>query len=40
MLGRTATLQDIGNVAAFAAADRARAITAAAINITCCSVVG
>jgi hypothetical protein len=39
MLGRGA-LQSIGEVAALAASDRARTITAAAINITCCSVVG
>ncbi len=35
MLGRAATLADVGNVAAFAASDQARSITAAAINITC-----
>jgi 3-oxoacyl-[acyl-carrier protein] reductase len=35
MLGRAATLADVGNVAAFAASDHARAITATAINITC-----
>jgi 3-oxoacyl-[acyl-carrier protein] reductase len=34
MLGRGATLEDVGNVAAFAASDRARMITATAINIT------
>ena len=34
-LGRAATLEDVGNAAAFAASDRARAITASAINITC-----
>ena len=39
MLGRAATLADVGNVAAFAASDRAAAITASAINITCGSVV-
>jgi NAD(P)-dependent dehydrogenase (short-subunit alcohol dehydrogenase family) len=39
MLGRPATLEDVGNVAAFAASDRARAMTAAALNITCGSVV-
>ena len=37
MLGRAATLAD---VAAFAASDRARTITASAINITCGSTVG
>ena len=40
MLGHAATLEDVGNVAAFAASDQARTITASAINITCGSVVG
>src|SRR3989475_3581994 len=35
MLGRAATLEDVGNAAAFAASDRARTMTAAALNITC-----
>lgn len=35
MLGRGATLADVGNVATFAASDHARAITATAINVTC-----
>lgn len=35
MLGRAATLDDVGNVAAFAASDRARTMTATALNITC-----
>jgi NAD(P)-dependent dehydrogenase (short-subunit alcohol dehydrogenase family) len=39
MLKRAATLDDVGNVAAFAASDQARPITASAINITCGSVV-
>jgi 3-oxoacyl-[acyl-carrier protein] reductase len=39
MLGRAATLADVGNAAAFAASDYARTITASAINITCGSVV-
>ena len=39
MLGRAATLADVGNVAAFAASEHARTITASAINITCGSVV-
>jgi 3-oxoacyl-[acyl-carrier protein] reductase len=39
MLGRAATLEDVGNVAAFAASDRARTMTATALNITCGSVV-
>ena len=40
MLGRAATLEDVGNVAVFAASDQARTITASAINITCGSVPG
>jgi 3-oxoacyl-[acyl-carrier protein] reductase len=35
LLKRGATLEDVGNVAAFAASDNARAITATALNITC-----
>jgi NAD(P)-dependent dehydrogenase (short-subunit alcohol dehydrogenase family) len=35
LLGRAATLEDVGNAAVFAASDRARSITAAAINISC-----
>ncbi len=38
MLGRAATLADVGNVAAFAASDQARSITGTSINITCGSV--
>lgn len=38
MLKRAATLEDVGNVAAFAASDKARTITASAINITCGAV--
>lgn len=38
MLGRVATLADVGNVAAFAASDQARSITGTSINITCGSV--
>jgi 3-oxoacyl-[acyl-carrier protein] reductase len=34
MLGRTATLEDVGYVAAFMASDRARTITAATANIS------
>jgi NAD(P)-dependent dehydrogenase (short-subunit alcohol dehydrogenase family) len=40
MLGRAASFDDVGDVAAFAASDRARAVTASAINITCGSIVG
>jgi NAD(P)-dependent dehydrogenase (short-subunit alcohol dehydrogenase family) len=39
MLGRAATLEDVGNAAAFAASDQARAITGSTINITCGSTV-
>jgi 3-oxoacyl-[acyl-carrier protein] reductase len=38
MLNRAATFEDVGNVAAFVASDRARAMTATAINITCGAV--
>lgn len=40
LLGRAATLADVGDVAAFAASDRARTIAASAINITCGTAVG
>jgi 3-oxoacyl-[acyl-carrier protein] reductase len=39
LLGRAATLEDVGNVAAFAASDWARTITASQINITAGSEV-
>lgn len=39
MLGRAATLEDVGNVAAFAASDRARTMTAATVNISCGALV-
>jgi 3-oxoacyl-[acyl-carrier protein] reductase len=35
MLGRAATLDDVGNAAVFAASDWARTVTASKINITC-----
>jgi 3-oxoacyl-[acyl-carrier protein] reductase len=35
MLGRSATLEDVGNAAVFAASDWARTVTASKINITC-----
>jgi 3-oxoacyl-[acyl-carrier protein] reductase len=38
MLKRAATFDDVGNVAAFAASDQARTMTATALNITCGSV--
>jgi NAD(P)-dependent dehydrogenase (short-subunit alcohol dehydrogenase family) len=40
LLGRAATLEDVGNVAAFAASDMARTITGSAINITCGTEIG
>lgn len=39
MLGRAATLEDVGNVAAFLASERARTMTAATANISCGSLV-
>ena len=38
MLGRAATLADVGNAAAFAASDWSRALTGTKLNITCGSV--
>ena len=40
MLGRAARLEDVGNVAAFAASDLARTMTATALNISCGAIVG
>jgi 3-oxoacyl-[acyl-carrier protein] reductase len=39
MVGRAATLEDVGNVAAFAASDHARTMTATALNISCGAIV-
>jgi 3-oxoacyl-[acyl-carrier protein] reductase len=39
MLGRAAKLEDVGNVAAFAASDHARTMTATALNISCGAIV-
>ncbi|MFD9888521.1 SDR family NAD(P)-dependent oxidoreductase [Amycolatopsis sp. NPDC059027] len=39
MLGRAATLEDVGNVAAFVASDKARSMTAATANISCGALV-
>ena len=39
LLGRTATLEDVGHVAVFAASDWARTITGTALNMTCGAVV-
>jgi 3-oxoacyl-[acyl-carrier protein] reductase len=38
MLGRAASLEDVGNAAALAASDYARTMTATALNITCGAV--
>lgn len=39
MLKRTATLEDVGHVAAFVASDRARTMTAATANVSCGALV-
>jgi 3-oxoacyl-[acyl-carrier protein] reductase len=39
LLGRTATLADVGNVAAFVASDLARTMTAATVNVSCGALV-
>jgi NAD(P)-dependent dehydrogenase (short-subunit alcohol dehydrogenase family) len=39
LLNRTATLADVGNVAAFVASDQARTITASAVNISCGAII-
>jgi 3-oxoacyl-[acyl-carrier protein] reductase len=39
MLGRTATLADVGAVAAFVASDRAASMTAATVNVSCGALV-
>jgi NAD(P)-dependent dehydrogenase (short-subunit alcohol dehydrogenase family) len=39
LLNRTATLADVGNVAAFVASDRARTMTSATVNISCGAIV-
>lgn len=39
MLGRAATLADVGDVAAFVASDRARTMTAATVNVSCGALV-
>jgi 3-oxoacyl-[acyl-carrier protein] reductase len=39
MLGRAATLEDVGHVAAFVASDRARSMTAATANVSCGALV-
>ncbi|MEV0231731.1 SDR family oxidoreductase [Nonomuraea sp. NPDC050786] len=39
LLQRTATLADVGDVAAFVASDRARTMTSATVNISCGAIV-
>lgn len=39
MLGRAATLADVGAVAAFVASDRARSMTASTVNVSCGALV-
>jgi 3-oxoacyl-[acyl-carrier protein] reductase len=39
LLGRAATLEDVGNAAAFAASDRARSMTAATLNVSAGALV-
>jgi 3-oxoacyl-[acyl-carrier protein] reductase len=39
MLKRSATLEDVGRIAAFAASDHARAMTATQLNMTLGAVV-
>jgi 3-oxoacyl-[acyl-carrier protein] reductase len=39
MLGRAATLEDVGHVAAFVASDRARTMTAATVNVSAGALV-
>ena len=39
LLGRAATLEDVGNAAAFAASDWARSVTAAIVNVSCGALI-
>jgi 3-oxoacyl-[acyl-carrier protein] reductase len=39
LLGRAATLEDVGEVAAFVASDRARTMTAATANVSCGALI-
>jgi 3-oxoacyl-[acyl-carrier protein] reductase len=39
LLGRAATLEDVGNAAAFAASDWARSMTAATVNVSCGTLI-
>jgi NAD(P)-dependent dehydrogenase (short-subunit alcohol dehydrogenase family) len=40
LLGRAATLEDVGHVAAFVASDRARTMTATEVDISCGALMG
>lgn len=39
LLGRAATREDVGNVAAFIASERARTMTAATVNVSCGALI-
>lgn len=39
LLGRAATLEDVGDVAAFVASDHARTMTAATVNVSCGALI-
>lgn len=39
LLGRSATLEDVGNAAAFAASDWARTMTAAIVDVSCGALI-
>jgi 3-oxoacyl-[acyl-carrier protein] reductase len=39
LLGRAATLEDVGNAAALAASDLARTMTAATVNVSCGALI-
>ena len=39
LLGRAATLEDVGNAAVFAASDWARTLTAAIVNVSCGALI-
>jgi enoyl-[acyl-carrier-protein] reductase (NADH) len=39
LLGRAATLEDVGNAAVFAASHWARSVTAAIVNVSCGALI-
>ena len=39
LLGRAATLEDVGNAAVFAASDWGRTMTAATVNVSCGALI-